>query len=313
MRNALVAGLIELAESGADIHFLTADLGFKIFDEFRERFPDKFTNAGVAESNMIGIAAGMAMQGTRVFCYSMIPFIIFRTLDQIRSDIAAMRLPVTIVGVGAGMSYGIEGMTHHAIEDIAIMRAIPQFTVLTPGDPVECKELLRQSVRLKGPSYLRLGANNDPVFHETDDAIVLGKVSAIRERGTVACIAIGAMLARVHAAAEMLLKENIQCRIYSAHTIKPFDEQFIKKISAECDVIITVEDHSIINGLGTLVAEALLHVRYSGRFIKIGLPDAYCTTFGKKDWLYDFHSLSIEDIKHTILTTVREYDDGKKQ
>jgi transketolase len=308
MRSAFAAAIMEMADSGADIHLLTADLGFKIFDNFRDKHPDKFTNVGVAEPNMIGVAAGMAMQGTRVFCYSMIPFLIFRTLDQIRSDIAAMRLPVTLVGVGAGMSYGIEGMTHHAIEDLAVMRAIPQFTILAPGDPLECKTLVFQAQQLTGPSYVRLGGNNDAVFHGINDSIVLGKISAIKENGPIACIAIGAMLARAHAAAELLHSEGVQCRIYSAHTLKPFDDRLIKKISAECKVIVTIEDHSIINGLGTAVAEILLQARYPGLFCKIGLPDAYSSTLGNKDWLYDFYGMSPENIKNTLLSLVKEYD-----
>jgi transketolase len=313
MRNAFAAAIMEMADSGADIHLLTADLGFKLFDNFREKYPDKFTNVGVSEPNMIGVAAGMALQGTRVFCYSMIPFLIFRTLDQIRSDIAAMRLPVTLVGVGAGMSYGIEGMTHHAIEDLAVMRAIPQFTIITPGDPLECRNLLFQSQQSTGPCYVRLGGNNDPVFHGINDPIVLGRFSTIKDNGSAAIITIGAMLARACAAAELLKSAGVECRIYSAGTLKPFDEQSIKRIASECSVIAALEDHSIVNGLGTAVAEVLLQERYSGRFIKIGLLDAYCSTLGNKDWLYDFCGLSPEKIKNTLLSLVQENDKQNKK
>lgn len=313
MRNAFAAAIVEMADSGEDIHLLTADLGFKLFDNFREKYPDKFTNVGVSESNMIGIAAGMAMQGTRVYCYSIIPFLIFRTLDQIRSDIAAMRLPVTLVGVGAGMSYGIEGMTHHAIEDLAVMRAIPQFSILTPGDPLECRKLIFQAQQSTGPFYMRLGGNNDPVFHGINDPIVLGSISTIKDNGAVAIITIGAMLARACAAGELLQSAGVQCRIYSAGTMKPFDEQSIKIIAAECNVIAALEDHSIINGLGTAIAEILLQEKYSGRFLKIGLPDAYCSTLGNKDWLYDFCGLSPEKIKHALLSLVQENEKQNKE
>lgn len=300
MRTTTIKTLLELIAEGHDIHLLTADLGFGLLNPFMEDYPDRFTNMGVAEANMIGVAAGMAMRGKRVYCYSMVPFLIFRTLDQIRSDLCGMHLPVTLIGVGGGLAYGLEGMTHHAIEDIAIARALPGLTLFAPGDPVECRSLVKETVRLDGPCYLRLGGNNDPVVHNGNQTIVAGKMAAIREEGEAAIIVNGAMLPRVKVAAEMLTEEGIHCRLYSLHTIKPLDEDRIRKIANECHCIVTVEEHSLINGIGTAVAEVLFDASYHGNFKKLGLPDEYCRQLGDREWLRDNYKLRPDDIASTV-------------
>ena len=300
MRTTTIKTLLELIDEGHDIHLLTADLGFGLLNPFMEDYPDRFTNMGVAEANMIGVAAGMAMRGKRVYCYSMVPFLIFRALDQIRSDLCSMYLPVTLIGVGGGLFYGLEGMTHHAIEDIAITRALPGLTLFAPGDPVECHALVKETVCLDGPCYLRLGGNNDPVVHNGNQTIVAGKMAAIREEGEAAIIANGAMLPRAKIAAAMLTEEGIHCRLYSLHTLKPLDEEMIRKIATECRCIVTVEEHSLINGIGTAVAEVLFDAHYRGNFKKLGLPDEYCKQLGDREWLRDNYNLRPGDIASAI-------------
>ena len=189
MRTTFVNSFIQLIESGQNVHLLTADLGFKVFDPIRDRYPDRFTNVGVAEANMIGIAAGMAIRGITVFCYSIAPFVIFRTLDQIRADLCHMQLPVILVAAGGGLHYAMEGMTHHAIEDIAIARALPAMTVLAPGDPIECEVLMKEIINLKGPCYLRLGGNNNPLMYENSQRPKFGEISCLQPDGDVALIA----------------------------------------------------------------------------------------------------------------------------
>lgn len=306
MRTTTVKTLLELIAKGHDIHLLTADLGFGLFNPFMENYPDRFTNMGVAEANMIGIAAGMAMRGKRVYCYSMVPFLIFRTLDQIRSDLCGMHLPVTLIGVGGGLFYGLEGMTHHAIEDIAIARALPGLTLFAPGDPLECRSLVEETVRLDGPCYLRLGGNNDPVVHNGNQAIVAGKMAAIHEEGEAAIIANGAMLPRAKNAVEMLSEEGIHCRLYSLHTLKPLDEEMIRNIATECRCIVTVEEHSLINGIGTAVSEVLFDAHYRGNFKKLGLPDEYCKQLGDREWLRDNYNLRPGDIASAVREMVNK-------
>jgi len=300
MRTAFVNSFLQLAECGHNVHLITADLGFKLFDPIRVKYPDKFTNVGVAEANMVGIAAGMAMQGFRVFCYSIAPFIIFRALDQIRTDICHMKLPVTLLAAGSGLYYGYEGMTHHAIEDIAIARALPNMIVLAPGDPLECEVLVKEVINLEGPCYLRLGGDHNPVVYDNFNRPKLGEISCLQSIGKVAIIANGEMLLRANNAMELLKKDGISCRLYSIHTLKPIDHLTIKKIARECSCIVTLEEHNVINGIGTAIAEILFSCGYQGKFKKFGIPDEYAKELGDKEWLRDHYGLGHERIAFEI-------------
>jgi transketolase len=296
MRNAFVNSFMQLVESGHDIHLLTADLGFKVFDPIRNKYPDRFTNVGVAEANMVGVAAGMAIRGIRVFCYSIAPFVIFRTLDQIRADLCHMHLPVILVAAGGGLHYAMEGMTHHAIEDIAIARALPGLTVLAPGDPLECEVLMKGAINLQGPCYLRLGGNNNPIVYENLQRPRFGEISCLQPNGNVAIIANGEMLFRAKKVLELLKNEGIICRLYSIHTLKPIDHLTIEKIARECSCIVTVEEHNVINGIGTAITEILFSCGYRGKFKKFGILDEYAKELGDKEWLRDHYGLSHERI-----------------
>jgi transketolase len=300
MRVTFVDTLIELVQQGYDVHLLTADLGFGLVEPFVEQYPERFTNVGVAEANMIGIAAGMVLNGKRVYCYSISPFVIFRTLDQVRCDLCYMKLPVTLVSAGGGVSYGMEGMTHYAIEDIAITRALPEMTVLAPADPIETKVLTEATARINGPCYLRLGGKTEPAVHAPAYIPVFGRIECIKGDGDVAIIANGTMVARSQKAVELLKSHSISSRLYSLHTLKPLDRKGIEAIAMDCDTIVVVEEHSIINGIGTAVSEVLLDIGYRGKCIKLGLPDEYPRVFGDRDWIKDHYGLSPENIANTI-------------
>jgi len=306
MRTVFANSFMQFLENGHNIHLLTADLGFKIFDSIRNKYPDNFTNVGVAESNMIGLAAGMAMRGVRVFCYSMAPFILFRTLDQIRDDLCHMQLPVILVAVGGGLHYAKEGMTHHAIEDIAVARTLPGLTVLAPGDPLECEVILKKAITLKGPCYVRLCGNDNPVLYENSQKPRFGEISCLRSNGDIAIIANGEMLLCAKKAADQLTKEGIMCRLYSIHTLKPIDHLTIEKIACECSTIITVEEHNLINGIGTAVVEILFSCGYQGKFRKFGIPDEYARQLGDKEWLRDYYGLGPEKIVSEIKKIIEE-------
>jgi transketolase len=296
MRSAFFKTYFDFVERGDNVHLLTADLGFGVLTPYLEKGSRHVTNVGVAEQNMVGLAAGMALRGMRVYCYSMVPFLLFRTLDQVRSDLCAMKLPVTLVGVGGGLAYGLEGMTHHAVEDIAVARALPNLTVLSPGDPHECVSLLEAARTVQGPVYLRLGANNDPVLHKPGTKIQLGKIAVLREGGSAAIITTGAMLPRCNAAVSSLDANGIKCGLYSAHTLKPLDKDGILAIAKRNRVIMTVEEHSLINGLGSAVAEILLDIGWRGKLLRMALPDEYATKLGSCDWLRNSYGLSPENI-----------------
>lgn len=300
MRTTFVNSFLQLAGSGHNIHLLTADLGFKLFDPIRDAYPDRFTNVGVAEANMIGIAAGMAMRGMKVFCYSIAPFVIFRTLDQIRADLCHMHLSVILVAAGGGLHYAVEGMTHHAIEDIAIARALPGLTVLAPGDPLECEVLTQSAINIEGPCYLRLGGNNNPIVYENLQKPKFGEISCLQPDGNVAIIANGEMLLRAKKAMELLMNDGITCRLYSIHTLKPIDHFTIEKIARECSCIVTLEEHNVINGIGTAITEILFACGYRGKFQKFGVPDEYAKELGDKEWLRDHYGLGYERIVFDI-------------
>jgi len=302
MRNTFVKTFMRLVEQGYNVHLLTSDLGFKVFDPIRDNYPARFTNVGVAEANMVGMAAGMAMRGMRVFCYSIAPFVIFRTLDQVRCDLCHMHLPVILVAAGGGLHYATEGMTHHTIEDIAIARALPGLTVLAPGDPLECEVLMEAAVNVEGPCYLRLGGNDNPVVYEHSKRPLFGEISCLQSDGNIAIIANGEMLLVAKKAMELLKKERVISRLYSIHTLKPIDRLTIEKIARECSCIITVEEHNVINGIGTAIVEILFSCGYRGKFQKIGIPDEYAKELGDKEWLRDHNGLGHADIVRTIMS-----------
>ena len=179
MRTTFIETLKELARQDERVFLLTADMGYSVFETFREEFPDRFLNTGIAEQNTIGIAAGLASRGKIVFVYSIIPFVTMRCFEQIRLDLAYNKSNVKIVGVGAGFTYGSLGSSHHALEDISIMRSLPNMTVLCPGDPIEARELIKQSYEHTGPVYIRLGKNGEPKIHPEDKKIPLGKAIEI--------------------------------------------------------------------------------------------------------------------------------------
>jgi transketolase len=198
-----------------------------------------------------------------------------------------MRLPVTLIGVGCGFTYGFEGMTHHAIEDIAVTRALPNMTVLSPCDPFECSVLLRQASKIQGPVFFRLGGNGDQRVYPDASSIVpeLGKMTCLHHMGDAAIIATGRMVAVSRQAVEILKSQQIDCRLYSFHSIKPLDNSTLLLISKQCKIIVSVEEHSIVGGIGSAIADELLFCGYKGIFRKIGILDRYETVLGTGDWL----------------------------
>jgi len=306
MRNAVIRTLTQEASAGADVHLLTADLGFRVLDPFREAHPTRFTNAGVSEANMLSVAAGMALTGKRPFCYSMVPFVMMRAFEQFRLDVVAHEQPVAVIGVGGGLSYGHEGVSHHAIEDLAILRSLPRLQVLAPGDPHEAAAAVRAALAYEGPTFIRLGQNNDPALHP-------GAVDTLRRplrvRGTsrdVIVLATGHIVATAREACERVASATgVDVSLYSVPCLKPFDQEGITEIARPARAVVTVEEHSLIGGLGTAVVETLFALRWGGRVERIALPDAYCDTHGTLPWLRARYGLDAESIAKRIEELVR--------
>lgn len=285
MRDAFIAALTDLAVADPRIVLITGDLGFGVLTSFAEQFESQFINAGVAEQNMTALAAGMALEGARAYTYSIANFTTLRCLEQLRNDVCYHDADVTAVSVGGGFSYGQLGMSHFATEDLAILRALPNMTVVAPSDPWQAQELARQLHARGGPAYLRLDKDKAGL-PEAREAIVLGKVRQVRDGADLVMFSTGAILGEVMTAAEALEAEGVHARVVDVHTIKPFDVDAVVAAADACGVVVTVEEHNVVGGLGGAVAEACLERGARVRaFRRVGLADCYPSIVGDQKYL----------------------------
>jgi len=306
MRSAFVSALTELAREDARVVFLTADLGFKIFDQFAREFGPRFMDVGVAEATMIGTAAGLALGGMRPFVYSIAPFATLRCLEQIRDDLCYHALPVTIVGVGGGYSYGHNGATHHALEDISIMCALPGMTVVCPGDPTETGAAVRASLGLQGPMYLRLGRTGEPAVHTKADEFRIGEAITVTDGADCSIIATGPILSVALDAAAKLRETGVACRVVSMHTVKPLDKRTLGGCAAEGRLVVTIEEHSSIGGLGSAVSEWLATSGSSSRLLTMNAGDEFAHCSGSQEYFRGVHGLTAGQVTRAILDALRD-------
>ena len=302
MRTSFIQTLMALARADERIFLMVGDLGYSVVEHFAEKFPKRFVNVGVAEQNMTGIAAGLALCGKIVFTYSIANFPTLRCLEQIRNDVCYHNANVKIVAVGGGLAYAALGMTHHGTEDMAIMRALPNMTVVAPGDPVESALATRAVIEHPGPCYLRLGKTGEPTIHHIAPNFQIGKAITVRDGDDVTLIAIGGILYNAVRAAEQLAQQGIQARVVSMHTLKPLDAEVVLAAARETGAIITIEEHSIIGGLGSAVAEVLAESNPSPIFFKrLGIKDEFCSQVGSREYLMESYSLSVEGIVKSLM------------
>lgn len=291
MRDTFVKTLIEEAKKNQNIELITGDLGFGVLKPYWEALPDQFTNAGIAEQNMTTVAAGMALEGKTVFTYSIGNFPTLRCLEQIRNDCAYHDANVKIVCVGGGFVYGSLGMSHMATEDIAIMRALPNVTVVCPGDLVEAECATRAIINTPGTCYMRLGRGGEKRIHDNKiDDFQIGKAIKIREsikdaNNKIAVFSTGAILDEATEACDELIRQGYSIEQYSFHTVKPIDKETIMKCSHECRYIVTVEEHNKMGGLGGAVAEVMAECDGKAKLVKIGIGDEYCGIVGSQRYL----------------------------
>jgi len=301
MRNAFLDALFDLALVDERITFITGDLGYRVVEKFMEQRPRQFLNAGVAEANMTGLAAGMALSGKVVFTYSIANFPTLRCLEQIRNDVCYHDADVKIVSIGGGFSYGSMGATHHAIEDLAIMRALPNMTVVAPGDPVETRSATRAIVEHPGPCYFRLGKAGEPTVHGGPIDFRLGKAIRLREGSDLTLMSTGGMLQTAVKVADRLAAEKLKARVVSMHTLKPLDEVEVLDAVRETGALFTLEEHSVVGGLGGAVAEIVAEVAPRGALFKrIGMPSIFSPHMGSQEYLLAQHGLDAESIARTV-------------
>jgi transketolase len=287
VRNTFAETLCNLAAGDGRLWLVTGDLGYSVLETFADRFPQRYVNAGVAEQNMTGLAAGLASTGKIVFTYSIANFPTIRCLEQVRNDVCYNRLPVKIVAVGGGYAYGPQGYTHHGVEDLAMMRALPGMTVVAPGDPVETALATRAVVDQPGPCYLRLGKAREPVVHDQPPPFKIGRAIRLRDGQDVTLISTGGLLGLACRAAEELeRRDHVTVRVLSMHTVKPLDIEAIRAAARETQLIVTVEEHSVVGGLGSAVAEVLAEMPVrQARFHRFGCPDEPAGAIGSQTYL----------------------------
>lgn len=304
MRNTFIQTLLSEAKKDKRIMLLTADLGFSVFEDYMRELPGQFINAGVSEQNMTGMAAGLAMEGYTPVIYSIIPFVTMRNFEQIRNDICYQHVRVCIVGVGAGFSYGPYGHTHHALEDIGIMRTIPEMTIIAPGDPVEVKHATRAMIRGKGPVYLRLGKAGEPILHENEKKLnfAVGKGIVLSKGSDVCIIASSTMLSRAVEVRDALSRKRISAGVVSMHTIKPIDKTLVLASAKKVKLMVTLEEHSVIGGLGSAVCEVLSEGRVHVPFRRIAVPDSFTKDIGMQEYMREKNGLSESQIIRNIQT-----------
>jgi len=302
MRNAFAAEITELAGADERVVLLSGDIGNKLFDRYKEKFADRFLNCGVAEANMIGMAAGLALCGLRPITYTITPFTTTRCLEQIRVDVCYHDVPVIIVGVGGGLSYASLGATHHSCEDIALLRVLPNMTVICPGDAMEVRSALRAALRHDGPVYIRLGKKGEPVVHPEPPEFAIGKAIVVRRGSEVCLLSAGNMLPVAMAAAENLERSGFSTQVVSFHTIKPLDELLLADAFSTFNIVVTIEEHSRLGGLGGSVAEWLADRQpQQAALVRIGTPDEFMHEAGKQAYARERFGLTAERICRATL------------
>jgi transketolase len=301
MRNAFADEITRLGASDPRVVLLSGDIGNKLFDKFKQHAASRFFNCGVAEANMMSVAAGMALSGLRPVIYTIAPFTTTRCFEQIRVDVCYHKAPVIIVGTGAGLSYAELGPTHHSLEDLALLRSLPEMNVFAPCDEVELRFGLRAALQQDGPVYMRIGKKGEPVVHKTLPEFRLGKAITVREGEDVCLISIGNMMPVVLGAADSLRKNGVSARVESFHTLKPLDTDRLKEVFDRYPLVAAVEEHSRLGGLGGSIAEWLASQHAPrGRLICFGTDDLFMHEVGSQDYARQKFGLTAANIAEQV-------------
>lgn len=304
MRNAFADELTKLGNDDDRIVMLSGDIGNRLFDAFKDKHPHRFFNCGVAEANMTGLAAGLAMNGLRPVTYTIAPFVTTRCLEQIRTDVCYHNVPVTIVAVGAGLAYAGLGPTHHACEDIAFLRALPNMLVICPGDAWEVRAALRAVMQQDKPAYIRMGKKGEPKVHKGSvDRFEIGKAITMVDGDDVCLLSTGNMLPEAVEAGKLLGERGVSARVVSFHTVKPLDEAMLIEALERYKLVVTLEEHSLIGGFGSAVAEwAVDGGRDTRKLLRIGTPDLFFKESGEQEHAREQLGLSADHITERVMT-----------
>lgn len=304
MRTAYLDTLYEIAQKDKRVYALISDNGAIVYDKYRRDLSKQYLNLGISEANMIGMAAGMASNGKIPFAYTIGAFLAYRAYEFIRNDVCLQNLNVKIVGTGSGEVYSALGPTHHSTEDLGGLRALPNLTILCPASPLEVRKATLAAYEHEGPIYLRLGTNKEPELYEKDYEFQIGKAVTLKEGKDITLIGTGSILKDVLDVAIQLEAEGINVRVINMHTIKPVDKDVILKAAAETGSVITVEDHNVIGGLGSAVAEIIAESGIKTQFKRIGLQ-GFAVGYGTYMQMKEMNQIGIKRIYKEIKESVQ--------
>lgn len=306
MRNAFADEITKLSAVDERVVLLSGDIGNRMFDKFKAQAPSQFYNCGIAEANMMSVAAGLGLSGFRPIVYTITPFTTTRCYEQIRVDVCYHRSPVIIVGTGSGLSYASLGPTHHSLEDIAILRALPGMTVFCPCDAQEVRAGLREALKQDGPVYIRLGKKGEPKIHPDIPDITLGKSYTIREGNDICLLSTGSVMPMVQQAADQLSAQGLSVRIESMHTVKPLDEALLKHVFTDCKLVSTIEEHGIVGGFYSAIAEWYApQPSLPAALLGFGLNDQFYHRVGSQSQLREHGGLTSERIAGDIMRALK--------
>ena len=306
MRNAYLSALHDLAKANKNILALISDNGAIVYDKFRADFPEQYTNCGISEANMVGMAAGLASSGKIPFAYTISNFLVYRAYEQIRNDVCLQNMNVKLVGIGVGFVYSSLGPTHHGTEDIAVMRCLPHLTIFSPADPLETKKVTLAAAAINGPVYIRLATGGTPAVYEKDYDFSVGKAVEVMPGKDVVIFSTGSSVHEVLLAVKELKKEGISARLVNFHTIKPIDKEMIVKAACETGRVLVVEEQNIHGGLAGAISEVLLEEGWGKvKFRRMGLKDTFAAGYGTYDDLKEMNGLSKAHIVAAVQDMVR--------
>jgi transketolase len=300
MRKAFAQALVDLAERDERVVLLTGDLGYTVLEPFAERFPDRFVNVGVAEQNMVGVATGLAEAGYTPFCYSIATFGSLRPYEFVRNGPAAHDLPVRIVGIGGGFDYGENGLSHYALEDVAVMRVQPRVTVLAPADDDQARATVALTRDAPGPAYLRI-AKAGPAVPGLDGRIRLGRAELIGTGTDVALVALGAAAREALAAADLLERDGVASTVAVVSSFNPSPVDDLIALLSRVPLAVSVEAHYVTGGVGSFVAETIAEAGLDCRLVRCGVREMPTGESGSREYLQERYGLSPAAIAQAVL------------
>jgi transketolase len=301
MRNTFAQEITNIAQKNKKIVLLVGDIGYKLFDNFKKKYPHRFYNCGVAEANMTTVAAGLALKGFTPITYTIATFGVYKTVEQIKVDICYPNLGVIIVGVGTGLNYAGLGVTHHAVEDIGVLRSIPNLNIVSPADSLELRSLLPDVIKRKKPTYLRIGKKGEKNIYKSTPVTKVGKGNIIYHGKKICIVSTGNVIVNANEAILNLRKKNIYPGLISMHTIKPLDIDLLNKVFKKYKYIVILEEHSSIGGLTSAISEHYMENNYTNKFLKLNTGKQFILKSGNQERAHENLNISPKSIEKKML------------